>query len=164
MLTVLRLMLKEEYRLHVAYSSPRVFFSMPAYVFVIALFFASTLPLMGESIPIGDILLFTNAGIFVYGLSVGAFGFLGKTYLERRYGRNNFLVAMPFLLPFTFRKAYSSMYLRDVIFYVVLILVPGLAGVLMSTPVTDYRLASVVVAAKAHNGSAQRSVSTSAFR
>ena len=146
MLTVLRLMLREEYRMHVAYSSPRVFFSMPAYVFFIALFFASTLPLMEDSIPIADILLFTNAGIFVYGLSVGAFGFLGKTYLERRYGRNNFLVAMPFLMPFTFRNAYASMYLRDVIFYVVLILVPGLAGVLMSTLVADYRLASVVVA------------------
>ncbi|MCU0861403.1 MAG: hypothetical protein MUE65_03690 [Methanomassiliicoccales archaeon] len=146
MLDVLRLMLREEYRLHVSYSSPRVFFSMPAYVFAIALFFASTLPMMEASIPIQDMLLFVNAGIFVYGLSVGAFGFLGKTYLERRYGRTNFLVAMPFLLPFTFRRAFASMYLRDVLFYVVLILVPGLLGVLMSTLVVDYRLASVAAA------------------
>lgn len=139
-------MLTEEYRLHVTYSSPRVFFSMPAYVFVLAFFFASTMPMMAESIPIGDVLLFTNAGIFVYGLSVGAFGFLGKTYLERRYGRTNFLVAMPFLLPFTFRSAYASMYLRDVIFYIILILVPGLGGVLLSTVVAHYHISSVVVA------------------
>ena len=146
MLTVLRLMLREEYRLHVAYSSPRVFFSMPAYVFAISFFFAATLPMMGSSLPIGDVLLFTNAGIFVYGLSVGAFGFLGKTYLERRYGRTNFLVAMPFLLPFTFRNAYASMYLRDVIFYIVLILVPGLGGVLLSTLAAPYHVSSVLVA------------------
>lgn len=145
-LTVLRLMLREEYRLHVNYSSARVFFSMPAYVFAIAFFFAATLPIMEESIPVGDVLLFTNAGVFVYGLSVGAFGFLGKTYLERRYGRSNFLVAMPFLLPFTFRQAYASMYLRDVIFYVLLILVPGLGGVLVASVVADFYVSSVLVA------------------
>ena len=146
MLTVLRLMLTEEYRLHVSYSSPRVFFSMPAYVFAIAFFFAATLPLLENSIPLQDMLLFTNAGVFVYGLSVGAFGFLGKTYLERRYGRTNFLVAMPFLLPLTFRRAYASMFLRDVIFYIVLILVPGLGGVLVASVFAHYHLSSVLVA------------------
>jgi len=146
MLTVLRMMLTEEYRLHVSYSSPRVFFSMPAYVFAISFFFAATLPLLEDSIPLQDMLLFTNAGVFVYGLSVGAFGFLGKTYLERRYGRTNFLVAMPFLLPLTFRRAYASMYLRDVIFYIVLILVPGLGGVLVASGLAHYHLSSVMVA------------------
>jgi MFS family permease len=146
MLTVLKLMLTEEYRLHVSYSSARVFFSMPAYVFAIAFFFTATLPLMEGAIPVGDMLLFTNAGVFVYGLSVGAFGFLGKTYLERRYGRSNFLVAMPFLLPLTFRQAYASMYLRDVIFYITLILVPGLGGVLVASVVAHYHLSSVLVA------------------
>lgn len=139
-------MLREEYRVHTTYSSPRVFFSMPIYVFLIALFFASTLPMMQGSIRINEVLLFTNAGIFVYGLSVGAFGFLGKTYLERRQGRSNFLVAMPFLLPFSFRRAYMSMFLRDVIFYVVLILVPGLLGVLMATLVVNYSLVSIGLA------------------
>jgi len=139
-------MLREEYRLHVSYSSPRVFFSMPLYVFAIAFFFTATLPLLETSIPVGNMLLFTNAGVFVYGLSVGSFGFLGKTYLERRYGRTNFVVAMPFLLPFTFRSAYASMYLRDVIFYIVLILVPGLGGVLLASIVAGFYLSSVIVA------------------
>ena len=144
-LTVLRLMLTEEYRLHVSYSSSRVFFSMPLYVFMIAFFLTATLPIMEDTIPVADLLLFTNAGVFVYGLSVGAFGFLGKTYLERRYGRANFLVAMPFLLPITFRRAYASMYLRDVIFYIVLILVPGLGGVLLASTFAHFHLSSVLV-------------------
>ena len=146
MVGLLSFMLKEEYRVHTTYSSPRVFFSLPVYVFLIALFFASTLPIMQGSIRINEVLLFTNVGIFVYGLSVGAFGFLGKTYLERRQGRSNFLVAMPFLLPFTFRRAYISMFLRDVIFYIVLILVPGLLGVLMSTLMVQYSFASIGLA------------------
>ncbi len=146
MLTLLRLMLLEEYRVHMAYSSPRVFFSLPAYVFMIAFFLGATLPIMESSIHISEVLLFANAGIFVYGMSVGAFGFLGKTYLERRQGRANFLVAMPFLLPFSFRKAYLSMFLRDVIFYLMLIMLPGLLGVLASTPLVHYSLYSIGLA------------------
>jgi hypothetical protein len=146
MLTLLRLMLLEEYRVHMAYSSPRVFFSLPAYVFIIAFFLGATLPIMESSIRISEVLLFANAGIFVYGMSVGAFGFLGKTYLERRQGRANFLVAMPFLLPFSFRKAYLSMFVRDVIFYLVLIMLPGLLGVLASTPLVHYSLYSIGLA------------------
>jgi hypothetical protein len=143
MAPLLSYMLKEEYRVHTTYSSPRVFFSMPLYVFLISLFFASTLPIMQSSIRINEVLLFTNVGIFVYGLSVGAFGFLGKTYLERRQGRSNFLVAMPFLLPFSFRSAYMAMFLRDVIFYIVLIIVPGLLGVLVATFFVSYSLPSI---------------------
>lgn len=143
---LLRLMLLEEYRVHMAYSSPRVFFSLPAYVFIIAFFLGATLPIMESSIRISEVLLFANAGIFVYGMSVGAFGFLGKTYLERRQGRANFLVAMPFLLPFSFRQAYLTMFLRDVIFYLTLIMMPGLLGVLASTPLVHYSLYSIGLA------------------
>jgi len=146
MAALLSYMLKEEYRVHTTYSSPRVFFSMPLYVFLIALFFASTLPILQGSIRINEVLLFANVGIFVYGLSVGAFGFLGKTYLERRQGRSNFLVAMPFLLPFSFRRAYMSMFLRDVIFYIVLIIMPGLLGVLMATLYVHYSYLSIALA------------------
>jgi len=146
MAALLSYMLKEEYRVHTTYSSPRVFFSMPLYIFLIALFFASTLPIMKSSIRINEVLLFTNVGIFVYGLSVGAFGFLGKTYLERRQGRSNFLVAMPFLLPFSFRRAYMSMFLRDVIFYFILIIIPGLLGVITATVFVHYSYLSIGLA------------------
>jgi hypothetical protein len=143
---VLSHMLKEEYRLHTASSSRRVFFSLPVYVFMIAFFVAATLPLLQQNLQLRELMLFINAGVFVYGMSVGAFGFLGQTYLERRQGRMNFMVAMPFLLPFTFRRAYSAMFLRDLIFYSVLILLPGLAGVTLSTLVIPYHLASIAVA------------------
>src|SRR5436190_20517254 len=33
--------------------------------------------------------------VFLYGLSVGAFGFLGRQYLERTNGTRNYVVAMP---------------------------------------------------------------------
>lgn len=145
MLDLLRLMLREEYRLHVSYSSARVFFTLPLYVLLIAFFLASTMPIMEPSIRLNEMLLFVNGGVFVYGMSVGAFGFLGQTYLERRTGRANFLVAMPFLLPFTFRRAFASLYLRDVIFYVVLIIIPGVLGVLAASLVVSYHLSSIAL-------------------
>ena len=41
MFDLLKLMLKEEYRLHVSYSSSRVFYSLPLYIGLIAFFMAA---------------------------------------------------------------------------------------------------------------------------
>ena len=143
---LLNLMLREEYRLHVSYSSSRVFFSLPLYVLLIAFFLGATLNSLQPSINLSEMLLFVNGGVFVYGMGVGAFGFLGQTYLERRTGRANFLVAMPFLLPFSFRKAFASLYLRDIIFYTLLIIIPGMGGVMIASLVAHFRLTSILLA------------------
>ena len=59
---------------------------------------------------------------------------------RRRAGRANFIVAMPFLLPFTFRRAYLGTLPRDIIFYLILIIVPGVLGVLAASIFIPYRL------------------------
>ncbi len=143
---LLNLMLKEEYRLHVSYSSARVFYTLPLYVMLIAFFIGATLNALEPSINLQEMLLFVNGGVFVYGMGVGAFGFLGQTYLERRTGRANFLVAMPFLLPFSFRRAFASLYVRDVIFYSLLIIIPGMGGIMVASLVTQFRLVSILLA------------------
>ncbi|MDD1771072.1 MAG: hypothetical protein LUO79_08310 [Methanomassiliicoccales archaeon] len=149
MLDLLRLMMKEEFRLHVSYSSSRVFYSLPLYVGLIAFFMAASLPAMEGSMSVTELLLFVNGGVFVYGLSVGAFGFLGQALVERRAGRANFIVAMPFLLPFTFRRAFGALYARDIIFYLILIIVPGVLGVLAASVFIPYHLTSIALAALA---------------
>ncbi|HVO78065.1 MAG TPA: hypothetical protein VMS79_04265 [Methanomassiliicoccales archaeon] len=149
MFDLLSLMMKEEYRLHVSYSSSRVFFSLPLYVALIAFFMATALPSMEGSMSVSELLLLVNGGVFVYGLSVGAFGFLGQALVERRAGRANFIVAMPFLLPFTFRRAFGALYVRDIIFYLILIIVPGVLGVLAATVFIPYHLSSIALAATA---------------
>ncbi|MCE5295556.1 MAG: hypothetical protein LLG16_00430, partial [Euryarchaeota archaeon] len=92
MASLLKLMMLEEYRLHVSYSSKRMFLTMPLYVIIFTLFLGSTIGEFGGDISIEDMVIMGHAGVFLYGMSVGAFGFLGRTYVERRYGKNNYLV------------------------------------------------------------------------
>ncbi|MCG7844703.1 MAG: hypothetical protein MIO90_04655 [Methanomassiliicoccales archaeon] len=128
MASLLDLMLREEYRMHVNYSSRHMFFSLPLYIFFFsALFTYGMNTLMGD-MRLVDLITLAYGGVFIYGVSVGAFGFLGRTYLERRYGKENFLISMPFLLPVSFRSVFLGMYLRDVIFYSALMLLPAFGG------------------------------------
>jgi len=141
---LLKIMMLEEYRLHVSYSSKRVFFTLPLYVIIFTFFLGSTVSEFSESMSLENMVVMGHAGIFLYGISVGAFGFLGRTYIERRYGKNNYLIATPFILPISFKKAYLSMFLRDLIYYSVLILTPMFVGLCMASIIVDYRFMSIV--------------------
>src|SRR2546430_17582288 len=52
---------------------------------------------------------------------------------------------MPGILPMRFRRTFLGMFLRDVIFYMVLLLVPATVGLALSIPVTHFRLTSIGV-------------------
>ncbi|MBN1109189.1 MAG: hypothetical protein JXA45_00360, partial [Methanomassiliicoccales archaeon] len=100
--------------------------------------------LMGD-MRLVDLMVLAYGGVFIYGLSVGAFGFLGRTYLERRYGKDNFLVSMPLLLPLTFRKVFLGMYARDAIFYTALMLLPAMGGMALGAVLASFSLLSVLL-------------------
>ena len=136
-------MLKEEFRTHSSYSGKSRFLTFPIFVFVLSLGSGLTIDKMLETISLEQLATFAHLSAFMYGLSVGAFGIMGREYLERRYGRSNYLVAMPFLLPISFRKTFLGIYLRDSIFYVALLLIPGTLGLLAAAPFMGFSLASI---------------------
>lgn len=141
---LLSMMLKEEYRMHVSYSSRTIFLALPVFVAFIAFGIGLSIHQLERNISVQELLTLTHVGIFLYGMSVGAFGFLGKSLIERRYGRNNYLINMPALLPLSYKRAFVGMYLRDVIFYVALVLLPALLGLLLASPFANFSLMSVV--------------------
>lgn len=143
MASLLSLMLREEYRMHTRYSSRRIFMSLPIYIFFFSALFTYGLETLMGDMRLGNMMLMVYGGIFVYGLSVGAFGVLGQTYLERRYGKDNYLISTPFLLPVTFARVFLGMYLRDVIFYSCLMLLPALGGMLLGAMLAPFSLLSV---------------------
>jgi hypothetical protein len=145
MADLIKLMLLEEYRLHVTRSSRRMFLAMPIYVFGLAFLFAVSFSSLKTGMSLADIVTLALAGIFIYGVSVGSFGFMGNTTIERRYGKVNFLVSMPFQLPISFRSTFFGMYVRDIIFYTFLILVPASLGVLLAAPFAHYALFSCLM-------------------
>lgn len=139
------LMLKEEFRSHATYSGTERFLTFPFFVFAISVVVGLSLERISETISLEELAIVSHLSAFIYGLSVGAFGLMGRQYLERRYGRNNYLVAMPFLLPFTFRTAFLGIFLRDAIFYVVLLLVPATLGLVAASAVMGFSLVSIAL-------------------
>ena len=142
---LLRLMLKEEFRVHASYSGQAMFLSFPFIMTMFSLSIAVTSGRLFAYTPLPDAILLLHVSVFLYGLSVGAFGFLGRQYLERTTGTRNYLVAMPGILPMRFRRTFLGMFVRDAIFYMVLLLVPATVGLALSIPVTHFRLTSIGV-------------------
>jgi MFS family permease len=141
---LLRLMLREEYRLHVSYSSARMFLAMPAFVFLISLVTSLTLRNLQGTIDLEEMMLGLNSGACLYGISVGALGFMGRTYVERRQGKYNYVVAMPALFPMSYRSTFLGMYVRDIVFYMVLILGPAALGLASAAPLVGYSYYAVL--------------------
>jgi len=136
-------MLKEEFRSHASYSGQERFLTFPLFVLVIATVTGLTLDKTLETVSLKQLMEFSHLSAFVYGLSVGTFGLMGRQYLERRYGRSNYLVAMPFILPLSFKTTFLGIYIRDAIFYVVLMLVPATGGLVLSAPVMGFSYVSI---------------------
>ena len=138
-------MLKEELRTHTTYSGKRKFFTFPIMVFIFSTIFSLSLKTLLEETSLEQLILLSMAGAFIYGVGVGSFGFMGKQYIEKRYGTRNYIVAMPALLPMTYRQTFFAMYLRDSIFYIGLVLLPAIGGLLVAAPFAGLRVTSILL-------------------
>lgn len=136
-------MLKEEFRTHASYSGKQRFLTFPLFVFVLSLASGLTIDKMLETVPLSQLAMFVHYSAFMYGLSVGAFGLMGRELIQRRYGSSNYLVAMPYLLPISFRTTFLGIYLRDALFYVVLLLLPATLGLVAAAPFMGFSLVSI---------------------
>ncbi len=138
------LMLKEEFRMHTSYSSRWVFLTFPVLVLLFSFGIAVTSERIFESTSLPDLMLLLHVSVFIYGLSVGAFGFLGNQFQERAMGYRNYLVTQPSTLPMSFKSTFFGMYLRDGVFYILLLLVPMAGGLFVSIPLTGFRTTSIL--------------------
>jgi hypothetical protein len=81
--------------------------------------------------------------IFFYGLAAGAFGFLGKESIKRFSGMK-FLVHTQEFLPVRLRTMFFSLYIREILFYLSLTVIPLITGLLISTPLSSFKIFSVL--------------------
>ena len=71
-------MLKEEFRTHTSYSGKSRFLTFPAFVFFLSLGSGLTINKMLETVSLGQFALFRHTSPFMYCVSVGAFGLMGR--------------------------------------------------------------------------------------
>jgi len=144
LLTLIKLMLKEEYRFHTSFLAKYNFLGFPIMIMIFTFILAIFTPQLLKELSLGEIYFSLHSSLFLYGLSMGAFAFLGREYLERRFGQVNFMVSAPILLPVKFKTAFFAFYFHDVIFYILVTIIPLTFGLLLSIPVSGILVTSVL--------------------
>ncbi len=137
-----RMMFKEEWRQNVDFAKSRRILLFPALLAVVAM--AVT---VGLRFLTGDGVIGANADeisretftfdelrqgvhlmVFLFSLGMGSFAFLGQSIVSQRGGGKNFLLASPAMQPIDLQITYLAYYLKEVAFYIVLILTPVTIG------------------------------------
>lgn len=137
-------MFKEELRTHITYSGKR-FWTFPIMVFIFSSVFALSMKRLLVETTLDQLMVLAIASSFLYGLSVGSFGFMGRQFIEKRFGTQNYLVATPSLLPITYRQTFLGLYIRDSVFYILLVLVPAVAGLFLAAPIAGFNATSILL-------------------
>jgi hypothetical protein len=138
-------MFKEEFRLQASYSSRASTMSFPFMLAVLSFIVAVSLPRLEQEISMDRILLGVFASITLYGLAVGGFSFLGREMMERRWGHATFLLATPQTLPISFKTTFLVFFLKDLLYYVFVTLLPVTIGLMMSIPITGFAVSSILL-------------------
>lgn len=144
MLELLKLMLREEYRFHTAYTNRLVFFFFPMFVLVSAFVVGISLREMTAEYTTRELLMSLHAMLMVYGISSGALAFLGREVAEQKFGTVSFLTQSTTALPLSFKKVFMTLYVREIVFYILLSIVPLTLGLLISVPFSGLAPLSII--------------------
>jgi hypothetical protein len=143
-LTIIRLLLLEEYRMQTSMIGRFQFLFFPVIIMVFCLVMSLASTDILEDMSIEEIYTLLHSGMFLYALAVGGFALFGESIAERRLGQVDLLLSTPLLLPLDFRRIFSLFYIKDILFYLVFTILPIVVGITLSVPVTGFRLSRVL--------------------
>jgi hypothetical protein len=133
------LLLKEEYR---AQSSMfrSSFLVYPFFMLAISLIMGWMLLPMRTALTTEQIVIIGHLGVLVAGMLVGGFAMFQDPILERRMGGIRMLLGTPGTLPITYKEIFSYFYVKDLIYYLLINILPVLFGVYISTLFTGLHI------------------------
>lgn len=130
---LLRLMFKEEVRLHTALYNNKQFFVFPLIIMLFTLFiclgfiYLTTGEFAAQEISLLIIFIFFTSGIMS-----GAFGLHARDYLERRFGEFGKLFSNALLLPIKLKDIFLITAVKDILFYLLWFILPVVLGYLIA--------------------------------
>jgi len=134
MRALLSAMIREEWRLHATLFDYRLFVLFPVLLAVMAAGSTLFLPVLRGNMPGSHLALLGHYTFLLFGLSVGAFGLLGRDMLTRRFGQAQVLAAVARILPLTDRRILAAFFVKDLLFYMLLWIGPALLGFGLTAP------------------------------
>lgn len=129
------LLVKEEYR---AQSSMfrSSFLAYPFFMLAISLVMGLMLLPMRTALSVGELATIGNLGVLAAGMMVGGFAMFQDPILERRLGGVRMLLSAPGTLPITYKSIFSYFYIKDILYYILMNVLPVLFGIYVSTAFT----------------------------
>lgn len=142
---VLMWMLREEWRMHTLMFGSIMFAMFPLMIAIFSC--AATLFLPMFSAAVGTRILVTMAhySLAIFGISVGAFGLLGRDVMTRRFGEASLLIRSVHHLPISARYMLLAFFIKDVLYYLFLWIVPMLLGFGIASLILSFPVASVLM-------------------
>jgi len=136
------MMFKEEWRQNVDFAKSRRILLFPALLAVVAMAVtiglrfltgdgvvgANAEELARETFTFDELRQGIHLMVFLFSMGMGSFAFLGQSIVSQRGGGKNFLLASPAMQPIDLQTTYLAYYLKEVAFYIVLILTPVTIG------------------------------------
>jgi hypothetical protein len=86
----------------------------------------------------GELRFALHLPLLMFSLGMGTFAFMGKDAIVHRSGTKNFLLAAPALQPLPNSVAHYAYFMKDLLFYVMLILTPVMFGMALGILIDNY--------------------------
>jgi hypothetical protein len=137
-------MISEEMRLNAGMIGRLQFMLFPAMILIFSLILALASKQLLVATTMDQMYLILHMLLFAYGLGVGGFALFGESIANRRFGQITLLLQTPTLLPMRFRTVFQAFYIKDVIYYLLYTIIPLVAGIALSIPITGFHAGSVL--------------------
>jgi len=134
MFEILKSMMKEEWRSHSTMFGSLMFFLFPVVISIFAFIGTLFLPILKNILPTSQIALLVHYVFVLFGLSVGAFGLFGREVMNRRFGQASMIAYSSRTLPVSEREIFLNFFIKDVIYYFFLWILPFVAGFASASP------------------------------
>ena len=139
-------MVTEEWRLHTTLFRNRYFIFFPLVIGVLTFIGAFFIPFFLRIISVDQLFLSAHYIFLLFGVSIGAFGLFGKEIMNRRFGQASLIAYSARSLPVGERAIFLAFFLKDILFYLFLWIIPIFVGLLLVSPFIGFSGLSVLVA------------------
>ncbi len=143
MFDIFKSMIKEEWRMHSNIFGSGGFALFPVFIFLFTFFISLVLPIFREIFTDAQISLGMHYVFLILGSMVGAFGLMGREFMNRRFGQASLIAYSSRTLPVSQRKIFANFLIKDIVYYFVLYILPFISGFALAAelvPSGDFQL------------------------
>ncbi len=142
MLEILKGMMKEEWRIHSCLFGNFMFALFPVILLILSFSMSLFIPILTIMLPIRQITIVTHYIFVLFGLSVGSFGLFGREAMNRRFGQASLMAYSSRSLPVSERELFVNFFIKDIIYYFILWILPFVLGFSLASPLISVSLSS----------------------